>query len=173
VYAELESLSGLEPRAFLHALAALVRFDVVETADMLGWAPAHDLLPLARALKRELRPAARTGRRAGIGCAGSVRYRAARMSLHSPAAPFGAGLACAPTFRPISPSWKSPFARWMPVELSSSRTTRAAKAVSRSRFSASTRIESEAVKIVKLHALRCHSGGCERYSPCAPAEQEW
>src|SRR5512134_2284638 len=52
VYAELESLSGLEPRVFLHALAALLRIEVVETATMLEWTPVHDLLPLARALKR-------------------------------------------------------------------------------------------------------------------------
>ena len=52
VYAELEALSGLEPRAFVQALARFLRFDIVETADMLGWTPAHDLLPLARALKR-------------------------------------------------------------------------------------------------------------------------
>jgi general secretion pathway protein E len=52
VYAELEALSGLEPRAFLQALAALLRFEVVETATMLGWMPANDLLPLARALRR-------------------------------------------------------------------------------------------------------------------------
>jgi len=52
VYAELEALSGLEPRAFVQALARMLRFEVVETADMLGWTPAHDLLPLARALKR-------------------------------------------------------------------------------------------------------------------------
>jgi general secretion pathway protein E len=53
VYAELEALSGMEPRAFLHALAALLRIEVVETLMMLGWTPAHDLLPLARALKRD------------------------------------------------------------------------------------------------------------------------
>jgi general secretion pathway protein E len=52
VYAELEALSGLDPRAFVQALARFLRFEVVETADMLGWTPAHDLLPLARALKR-------------------------------------------------------------------------------------------------------------------------
>jgi general secretion pathway protein E len=52
VYAELESASALEPRVFLHALAELLRIDVVETAAMLEWKPAHDLLPLARALKR-------------------------------------------------------------------------------------------------------------------------
>jgi general secretion pathway protein E len=52
VYAELETLSGLEARAFLHALAALLRFDVIETATMLELRPAHDLLPLARALTR-------------------------------------------------------------------------------------------------------------------------
>ena len=52
VYAELEALSGLEPRAFVRSLARFLRFQVVETADMLGWTPAHDVLPLARALKR-------------------------------------------------------------------------------------------------------------------------
>jgi len=53
VYAELESLSGLEPRAFLHALASLLRLEVVETSVMLDWRPAHDILPLARALTRQ------------------------------------------------------------------------------------------------------------------------
>ena len=52
VYGELEALSGLEPRTFVQALARLLRFDIVETADMLSWTPANDLLPLARALKR-------------------------------------------------------------------------------------------------------------------------
>jgi len=53
VYAELETLSALEPRAFLNALAGLLRLEVVETATMLDWHPAHDILPLARALARQ------------------------------------------------------------------------------------------------------------------------
>ena len=53
VYAELESATGLEPRAFLHALAALLRFGVIETSTMLEMHPAHELLPLARALTRQ------------------------------------------------------------------------------------------------------------------------
>jgi len=52
VYAELETLSGLEPRAFVQALAALLRFEVIETATMLEMRPANELLPLARALTR-------------------------------------------------------------------------------------------------------------------------
>ncbi len=53
IYTELETLSGLEPRAFAQALATLLRFEVIETATMLEMRPAHDLLPLARALTRQ------------------------------------------------------------------------------------------------------------------------
>jgi general secretion pathway protein E len=53
LYTELEALSGLDPRAFVQALGALARYDVVETADMLAWQPALDLLPLTKALKRD------------------------------------------------------------------------------------------------------------------------
>jgi general secretion pathway protein E len=53
VYAELETASGLEPRAFVQALGALLRLDVVETADMLTWRAAVDLLPLPKALQSD------------------------------------------------------------------------------------------------------------------------
>ena len=52
-YAELEAISGLESRALVNALGALVHLDVVETADMLAWEPALDLLPLPKALHRD------------------------------------------------------------------------------------------------------------------------
>jgi general secretion pathway protein E len=53
VYAELEAMCGLEPRAFIYALGTVLRYEVVETAAMLDWSPALDLLPLAKALKRD------------------------------------------------------------------------------------------------------------------------
>ena len=53
VYAELEALSGLDARAFVHALGALLHSEVVETAAMLSWSPALDLLPLPRAIRRD------------------------------------------------------------------------------------------------------------------------
>ncbi len=50
--AELEALSGLEPRALVQALGQPFGLTVMETAEMLGQAPAFDLLPLALALAR-------------------------------------------------------------------------------------------------------------------------
>ena len=50
--AELEALSGRDPRALLRELAAPFALDVIETGDMLALAPAFELLPLAQALSR-------------------------------------------------------------------------------------------------------------------------
>jgi general secretion pathway protein E len=50
--AELEALSGLEPRQVVAALAEPFGLSVMETAEMLSQAPAFDLLPLAQALAR-------------------------------------------------------------------------------------------------------------------------
>ncbi len=50
--AELEALTGREPRELVHALAALFALPVMETGEMLLLAPAFDLLPLAHALSR-------------------------------------------------------------------------------------------------------------------------
>jgi len=50
--AELEAASGLEPRQIVRALARPFGLSVMETAEMLGQAPAFDLLPLASALAR-------------------------------------------------------------------------------------------------------------------------
>ena len=50
--AELEALSGLEPRTLVQALALPFGLTVMETAEMLRQAPAFDLLPLAQALAR-------------------------------------------------------------------------------------------------------------------------
>ncbi|MDC8757631.1 GspE/PulE family protein [Janthinobacterium fluminis] len=49
---ELHALSGVEPRLALRALAQPFGLAVLETADMLAFAPAFDLLPLAQALAR-------------------------------------------------------------------------------------------------------------------------
>ncbi|MFM9437705.1 general secretion pathway protein E [Janthinobacterium sp. CG_23.3] len=49
---ELEALSGLEPRLVVRALALPFGLAVLETVDMLAFAPAFDLLPLAQALAR-------------------------------------------------------------------------------------------------------------------------
>jgi general secretion pathway protein E len=53
VYAELQAICKLEPRAFIYALGTLLSYEVVETAAMLDWSPALDLLPLGKALKRD------------------------------------------------------------------------------------------------------------------------
>ncbi|MDK6077388.1 GspE/PulE family protein [Massilia varians] len=50
--AELEGLSGLEPRRIIRELAAPFGLPVMETAAMLAQAPAFDLLPLAGAMSR-------------------------------------------------------------------------------------------------------------------------
>jgi general secretion pathway protein E len=50
--AELEAMSGLEPRRIVQALAEPFGLSVMETADMFGQAPAFDLLPLAQAMAR-------------------------------------------------------------------------------------------------------------------------
>ena len=52
VVAELEALTGIEPRQFVREVASLFGMEVAETADMLVYAAAFDLLPLARALQR-------------------------------------------------------------------------------------------------------------------------
>ena len=49
---ELERETGAEPREIVRALAAPFGMAVAETADMLAFAPAFDLLPLAQALAR-------------------------------------------------------------------------------------------------------------------------
>ncbi len=64
---ELETLSGLEPRRLVRALAAPLGMEVAETADMLACEGAFDLLPLAQAMERRcalLRDAA--GRAVGV-----------------------------------------------------------------------------------------------------------
>jgi general secretion pathway protein E len=50
--AELEALSGLEPRDIVRSLAGAVGLTVMDTAEMLSQSPAFDLLPLAQALSR-------------------------------------------------------------------------------------------------------------------------
>ncbi len=49
---ELQALSGIEPRLAVRALALPFGLAVLETVDMLAFAPAFDLLPLAQALAR-------------------------------------------------------------------------------------------------------------------------
>ena len=50
--AELEALTGFEPRQLVAALAEPFGLCVMETAEMLSQQPAFDLLPLAQALSR-------------------------------------------------------------------------------------------------------------------------
>ena len=50
--AELEAMSGLEPRLIVRELAQPFGLSVMETAEMLSQLPAFDLLPLAHALSR-------------------------------------------------------------------------------------------------------------------------
>lgn len=52
VVAELETLSGAEPRGLMQAIAALFGIQMIETADMLVAAPAFDLLPLSKSMQR-------------------------------------------------------------------------------------------------------------------------
>jgi len=52
VVAELEGLTGREPRQIVRELAAPFGLPVMETAAMLAQAPAFDLLPLAQAMAR-------------------------------------------------------------------------------------------------------------------------
>ena len=49
---EIEAETALEPRLIVRALAARFGLIVAETADMLAFTPAFDLLPLAQALAR-------------------------------------------------------------------------------------------------------------------------
>ncbi|HBZ06861.1 MAG TPA: general secretion pathway protein GspE, partial [Massilia sp.] len=50
--AELEALTGLDPRQLVAALAEPFGLTVMETAEMLSQEPAFDLLPLAQAMSR-------------------------------------------------------------------------------------------------------------------------
>ena len=50
--AELEAISGLDPRLIVRELAQPFGLTVMETAEMLSCLPAFDLLPLAQALAR-------------------------------------------------------------------------------------------------------------------------
>jgi general secretion pathway protein E len=52
IVAELEALTGIEPRQVLQALAQLLDMRVIETADMLALKPAFDRVPLSRAMQR-------------------------------------------------------------------------------------------------------------------------
>jgi general secretion pathway protein E len=52
IVAELEALSGIEPRLLLQALAQQFAMQVIETADMLALTPAFDRVPLPRAMQR-------------------------------------------------------------------------------------------------------------------------
>jgi len=52
VIAELETLTGDEPRQALRRVAAVLNFPIIETAEMLALTAALDLLPLSKALQR-------------------------------------------------------------------------------------------------------------------------
>lgn len=52
VVAELEGLTGLDPRLLVQAIAAPLGLHVIETAQMLPLMPAFDLLPLSKAMQR-------------------------------------------------------------------------------------------------------------------------
>ncbi|MEO7493830.1 MAG: type II/IV secretion system protein, partial [Massilia sp.] len=49
---EIEALTGADPRQIVQSLAAPFGMAVAETADMLAFTPAFDLLPLSQALAR-------------------------------------------------------------------------------------------------------------------------
>ncbi|CAE6971233.1 hypothetical protein R69608_07518 [Paraburkholderia nemoris] len=52
IVAELEALTGMEPRQLLQALAQQFAMHVIETAGMLALKPAFDRVPLSRAMQR-------------------------------------------------------------------------------------------------------------------------
>jgi general secretion pathway protein E len=52
VVTELEIVTGGEPRQIVYAVAALFDMPMVETAQMLAWTPAFELLPLSKAMQR-------------------------------------------------------------------------------------------------------------------------
>ena len=52
IVAELEVLTGMDPRQLMQALARQVAMRVIETADMLALEPAFDRVPLSRAMQR-------------------------------------------------------------------------------------------------------------------------
>jgi general secretion pathway protein E len=52
VIAELESITGAEPRQLVQAVAALFGMPVIETVHMFACTAAFDLLPLSRAMQR-------------------------------------------------------------------------------------------------------------------------
>ncbi|MFM0068942.1 GspE/PulE family protein [Paraburkholderia aspalathi] len=52
IVAELEALTGIEPRQLLQALAQQFAMHVIETAGMLALKPAFDRVPLSRAMQR-------------------------------------------------------------------------------------------------------------------------
>ena len=52
IVAELEALTGMEPRQLLQALAQQFAMRVIETAEMLTLRPAFDRVPLSRAMQR-------------------------------------------------------------------------------------------------------------------------
>ena len=73
VMAELEVLSGIEPRALLTAVGSYFRYRVIETSEMLDLIPVFDVLPLARAQQRGvvlMRQQGTTGRHALIAAIG-------------------------------------------------------------------------------------------------------
>ena len=50
---ELESLTGMEPRLVVRALALPFGLAVLETVEMLAFTPAFDLLPLSQAMAKK------------------------------------------------------------------------------------------------------------------------
>jgi general secretion pathway protein E len=73
VMAELEVLSGVEPRSLLRSVAEHFRYSVIETAEMLDLEPVFDVVPLARAQQRGvviLRHAGTHGRKGLIAVIG-------------------------------------------------------------------------------------------------------
>ncbi|ALL71069.1 putative GspE-like secretion system X protein (plasmid) [Paraburkholderia caribensis MBA4] len=52
IVAELETLTGVEPRQVMQALAQMLDMRVIETADMLTLKPAFERVPLSRAMQR-------------------------------------------------------------------------------------------------------------------------
>ena len=113
---EIEAETGADPREIVRALAAPFGLAVAETADMLAFTPAFDLLPLSQALARRcvlLRsPSQRTDRRGGrpvrprpADLAGRARPAPRRVRRCRPAS------RSPPTSRPTSASTRNRRAR--------------------------------------------------------------
>jgi general secretion pathway protein E len=150
--AELEAMSGLEPRQIVRALAQPFGLTVMETAEMLSQAPAFDLLPLAQALARHcvlLR--APDGALTGVIADPfdlDLQTWLARRRAPAPPRRCTRAWRCSPTSRPICRSRRNRRARstrWCPGSATGRRDGKTAAVLS---FASVSEAASPAVKLV-------------------------